>query len=99
MTAAVLVLTAVSADAGPLRNLVQRVTGRGGCGTCQQAAPQYAPPTYQPPVTMPQTGTVHLISYQHATSYAPPVAAGGVMYPPIRMYGATVPTCSGGTCR
>lgn len=100
LTATLLALSATTASAGPIRGLVQRLTGRGGCGSCgQPAAVQYQPATQPPPaLVMPQTGTLTLVS--HGTSYAPPVVTSGPEYTPIRMGGVVLPTtCSGGGCK
>lgn len=94
MTAAVLVLSAVSAEAGGrIREAVANWrANRGGCNACQPAA---APVQYQPApaVTMPQPNTVVQTSYHL-------VAGGfdGTAYQPIRMT-SPVPVCSGGVCR
>lgn len=94
LTTAVLVLTAVSAQAGGrIREAVANWrANRGGCGGCQPAA---APVHYQPApaVTMPQPNTVVQTSYH-------PVAGGfdATAYQPIRL-GSPVPVCSGGVCR
>lgn len=103
LTAAVLALTCTAATAGPIRNAVARLTGRG-CGGCQPAAGvRYsAPPTVQPqytqpaPVTMPATGqTVHLASYVRGAD-AGPVAAPG--YTPIRLGGVLPTVCGPSGC-
>jgi hypothetical protein len=101
LTAVVLASAATSASAaGPIRNAVARLTGRGcgGCGGCQPAAQavRYAPPQYTPsappPVTMPATGqSVQLVSYQRGAD-AGPVAAPG--YTPIRVSGALPTACA-----
>ena len=101
LTAALLAVSATAATAGPIRGLVQRLTGRGGCGSCatqattQPQAVQYGGaglyPQPQPvPVVMPQVGTVHVVGHQQYQQYTP-----------IRLAAPlpTCPTCVGGVCR
>ena len=95
LSLAVLAVGAGAADAGPLRNLAQRIRG-GGCagGGCQPTA---APVQYQPaapPLVMPATGqTVHLTSYVREPAGVPAgQVAGWEPYQPIRV-GSPVPVC------
>jgi len=90
MTTAVLVLSAISAQAGPLRNAVANWrASRGGCGTCQPATA--APVQYQPApaVTMPVVAQ---------TSYAGVgVPVDATPYQPIRLT-RPLPVCSPDGC-
>lgn len=111
LTACLLTLTAATSTAGPIRNAVARLTGRG-CGGCQPAVgvryaaptavqtptavPQYTQPAVAPaPVVMPATGQTVHLA-SYVRSDAGPVAVPG--YTPIRV-GGVLPTCAGGVCR
>ena len=96
LTAALLAVSATAATAGPIRGLVQRLTGRGGCGSCatqattQPQAVQYGGaglyPQPQPvPVVMPQVGTVQVGQRQYT-----PIQVGTGL--------PTCPTCVNGNC-
>lgn len=98
LMAAVMVLTASVADAGPIRNAVARLTGRGGCNSCQTQTVQYQPEqqyatVYQPgPVQQVVGGVIY--SAGSAVQQAGGVVAGY----PVGGWAVRPTTCAGGNC-